>query len=196
MSAAVISRRVVLRALSAGLIVATGASAGMQEATLLTYRAGRLSWPGGSTRAAIGKTGVSAQKREGDRATPAGEFALLQAFYRADRVAPPSSGLPMRALKVDDAWVDDARDPKYNTLVRLPYPAHVEQLWREDEIYDLIVVIGYNAAPVIPGAGSAIFLHIARKNYTPTVGCVAINRESLLRLLPLLSRQSRIRIKA
>jgi L,D-peptidoglycan transpeptidase YkuD (ErfK/YbiS/YcfS/YnhG family) len=160
----------------------------------LVYSAGRLNWPGGSTRAAIGKAGVRADKREGDLATPAGDFPLLQGFYRPDRVAPPPTGLPMRALQPNDAWVDDPADPRYNSLVKSPYPAHVEPLWRKDGIYDLIVVIGYNMSPTKPGLGSAIFLHIARESYSPTVGCVAISRAALLGLLPRLSADSRLRI--
>jgi L,D-peptidoglycan transpeptidase YkuD (ErfK/YbiS/YcfS/YnhG family) len=162
----------------------------------LTYSAGRLSWPTGSTRAAIGKGGVRTAKREGDLATPAGDFALLQGFYRADRVKPPATALQMRALEQNDAWVDDPRDANYNTFVRLPYPSHVERLWRQDEIYDLLVVVGYNISPTVAGAGSAIFLHIARKTFSPTVGCVAIERRALLRILPLLGPGSRLRIEA
>ncbi len=162
----------------------------------LVYGAGRLYWPGGSTRAAIGKAGVRADKHEGDLATPAGDFPLLQGFYRSDRVELPPTALPMRPLQPRDAWVDDPPDPRYNRLVQSPYPAHVEPLWRKDGIYDLIVVIGYNMFPTKPGLGSAIFLHIARESYSPTVGCVAIKRAALLGLLPRLSADSRLRITA
>ena len=162
----------------------------------LTYSAGRLSWPTGSTRAAIGKGGIRTAKREGDLATPAGDFALLQAFYRADRVKPPATALQMRALEPNDAWIDDPRDANYNTFVHLPYPSHVERLWRQDEIYDLLVIVGYNLSPTVAGAGSAIFLHIARKTFSPTVGCVAIERRALLRILPLLGPGSRLIIEA
>ena len=81
-------------------------------------------------------------------------------------------------------------------FVRLPYPSHVEQLWRQDEIYDLLVVVGYNLSPTVAGAGSAIFLHIARKTFSPTVGCVAIERRALFRILPLLGPDSRLKIEA
>ena len=101
----------------------------------------------------------------------------------------------MRALEPGDAWVDDPRDAQYNRFVRLPYPAHVEPLWRRDEIYDLIVVVGYNLSPTIPGAGSAIFLHIARKSFTPTVGCVAIERGALLRICGSLGLATLLRTK-
>ena len=159
------NRRVVLGVPFVALTLAFAGRARAAAPVDLTYSAGRLSWPTGSTRAAIGKGGVRTAKHEGDLATPAGEFALLQGFYRADRVKPPVTALQMRALEPNDAWVDDPRDANYNTFVRLPYPSHVERLWRQDEIYDLLVVVGYNISPTVAGAGSAIFLHIARKTF-------------------------------
>jgi L,D-peptidoglycan transpeptidase YkuD (ErfK/YbiS/YcfS/YnhG family) len=190
------SRRTVLGTSFATLSIVFAGRPRAAEPVDLTYSAGRLSWPTGSTRAAIGKGGVRTAKREGDLATPAGDFALLQGFYRADRVKPPATALPMRALEPNDAWVDDPRDANYNRLTRLPYSAHVERLWRQDEIYDLLVVVGYNLSPTVAGAGSAIFLHIARKTFSPTVGCVTIERRAFLRILPLLGPDSRLKIEA
>jgi L,D-peptidoglycan transpeptidase YkuD (ErfK/YbiS/YcfS/YnhG family) len=188
------SRRAVVAAPFASLTIALAGRAA--EPVDLTYRAARLFWPTGSTRAAIGKGGVRTAKREGDLATPAGDFALLQGFYRADRMKPPVTALQMRTLEPNYAWVDDPRDANYNRFVRLPYPSHVERLWRQDEIYDLLVVVGYNLSPTVAGAGSAIFLHIARKTFSPTVGCVAIERRAFLRILPLLGPDSRLKIEA
>jgi L,D-peptidoglycan transpeptidase YkuD (ErfK/YbiS/YcfS/YnhG family) len=159
----------------------------------LDYRDGRLSWPGGAARAAIGRGGVSANKREGDGATPAGTFALVSGFYRADRLPPPRSGLPLRALSPDDAWCDDPADRNYNRLVRLPCPAHAEPMWLE--VYDLLVVIGYNLDPVVPGAGSAIFLHVARPDFSATAGCIAVEKDVLVRLMPRLGPGSTITIR-
>lgn len=176
----------------------TAAAATEAAATIvnLRYGAGALTWPGGAARAAIGRAGVSAHKREGDGATPAGAFPLVSAFYRADRLAPPRTGLPLRALSPRDAWSDDPADPDYNRLVTLPRPAHAEKLWLDDGVYDLLVVIGYNMNPVVAGAGSAIFLHIARPDFSPTAGCIAIAREALVDLLPLLGPRSAITIRA
>lgn len=162
----------------------------------LEYRYGRLTWPGGSSRAAIGRAGVTAHKVEGDGATPAGTFPLVKAFYRADRLPRPHTKLPLRPLAPSDAWVDDPADPNYNSLVSLPYPAHSEALWLDDAVYDLLVVIGYNMAPVVPGAGSAIFLHIARPDFSPTAGCIAIAQATLLALMPLLGPRSSITIRS
>ena len=163
----------------------------------LSYAANRLTWPGGAAAAACGRSGVRRDKREGDGASPAGSFALVRAFYRPDRIAPPPiTGLPLAALRPGDGWVDDPADPRYNRLVALPYPAHHEEMWRADGLYDLVVVIGYNVDPVVSGAGSAIFLHCARADFAPTAGCIAVARDVLLTLLPLLGRDSRITIRA
>jgi L,D-peptidoglycan transpeptidase YkuD (ErfK/YbiS/YcfS/YnhG family) len=162
----------------------------------LEYRAGRLKWPGGSAPAAVGRGGVRTNKKEGDGATPAGIYPLVFGLYREDRIKLPPSRLPMRALAPHDAWVDDPTDARYNSLVTLPYPARTERMWRNDGIYDVLIVIGYNMKPVIPGAGSAIFLHIARPNLSATEGCVAVDRAVLVNLVPLLAPESSITIAA
>jgi L,D-peptidoglycan transpeptidase YkuD (ErfK/YbiS/YcfS/YnhG family) len=161
----------------------------------LEYHEGRLIWPGGSARATVGRNGVAANKREGDGATPAGTFPLASGFYRPDRMGAPHSGLLVRALSPWDAWVDDPADHNYNRLVSLPYPAHTEQMWLEDAVYDLVVVIGYNMDPVVPGVGSAIFLHIARPDFSPTAGCIAVEKDALVRLMPLLGLGSTITVR-
>ena len=161
----------------------------------LSYAAGRLTWPGGAAPAACGRGGVRLDKREGDGASPFGSFALLRAFYRPDRLAPPPSGLPTRALRPADCWIDDPGDPQYNRLVTLPYPAHHEKLWREDGLYDLVVEIGYNSDPPVAGRGSAIFLHVAAPDLAPTAGCIALHPDVLLRVLGLLGPGSTITIQ-
>ena len=162
----------------------------------LIYAAGRLAWPGGETHAVCGKGGVRADKREGDGASPEGTFPLLYGFYRADRIERPESGLAMTALQPDDGWVDDPTDPNYNRLVKLPYAASHETMWMAEPLYDVVVVIGYNIDPVVPGRGSAIFLHVARPDFSPTAGCIAIERDTLARLLGLLGPGSTITIRA
>ena len=165
----------------------------------LSYSAGHLSWSKGDTlgavAAACGRGGVRADKREGDGASPAGTFALRPGFYRADRIAPPRTQLPMTALQPNDAWVDDPKDPRYNTLVSLPYPAHYEAMWRADGLYDLVVPIGYNTDRPLPGRGSAIFLHVARPDFAATEGCIAVARDVLTELLALLGPGSMITIR-
>jgi L,D-peptidoglycan transpeptidase YkuD (ErfK/YbiS/YcfS/YnhG family) len=161
----------------------------------LTYEAGRLYWPEGEAPAACGRSGVRPDKREGDGASPAGSFPLLSAFHRPDRLAPPRSGLIVAPLQSGHRWVDDPLDANYNQLVSLPYPAHGEAMWREDALYDIVVVIGYNTTPVVPGAGSAIFLHVARPDFSPTAGCIAVARDVLVGVLALLGPGSTITIR-
>lgn len=160
----------------------------------LVYRAGRLAWPGGAAPAACGRGGVSSDKREGDGASPQGTFPLLRAYYRPDRLAPPATGLSLTPLRPDDGWVDEPADPRYNRLVSLPYPAHHEEMWRQDGLYDIVVVIGYNTDPPVPGRGSAIFLHVAAPDFAPTAGCIAVARDVLAGVLGLLGPGSAITI--
>ncbi|NWG44966.1 MAG: L,D-transpeptidase family protein [Alphaproteobacteria bacterium] len=143
-------------------------------------------------RCAIGKGGLRADKREGDGATPAGVFALRELLYRPDREKPPVTGLPARALAPGDGWCDAPEDAAYNRPVRLPYTARAEDMWRADGLYDLVVVVGYNDDPVVPGRGSAIFVHIARPGYAPTEGCVAFTRADLALILRAATPQTRL----
>jgi L,D-peptidoglycan transpeptidase YkuD (ErfK/YbiS/YcfS/YnhG family) len=161
----------------------------------LEYRNENLYWRGGETRAVAGVAGVRAAKKEGDGATPAGTFPLPFGMYRPDRIKLSHTDLPMTPLREAHAWVDDPGDPSYNRLVELPYPAHTEQMWRADGIYDLLVVVGANMNPTKPGAGSAIFLHIARPDFTPTEGCIAIGRSALLNLVTLLGPESTLTVR-
>jgi L,D-peptidoglycan transpeptidase YkuD (ErfK/YbiS/YcfS/YnhG family) len=144
---------------------------------------GWLAWPGGRVRCALGRGGVRADKREGDGATPEGTFPLRRVLYRPDRLEAPLTGLPVRALEPADGWSDDPDDPRYNRPVRRPHPRSHEALWRDDGLYDVVVVIGHNDAPVVPGHGSAVFIHVAKPDCAPTAGCVALALPDLLALL-------------
>jgi L,D-peptidoglycan transpeptidase YkuD (ErfK/YbiS/YcfS/YnhG family) len=132
---------------------------------------------------ALGRSGARSDKREGDGATPAGRFPLRGVLFRADRIATPRTSLPVAPLDPDLGWCDDPADGAYNKPVRLPYAARHERLWRDDSLYDLITVIGYNDDPVEPGRGSAIFLHVAHPDFAPTEGCIAMRLADLSELL-------------
>lgn len=162
----------------------------------ITVAGGFLSWPGGQVRAALGKGGLSHAKREGDGATPIGVFPLRNLLYRADRLARPQTGLAISVIEPGSGWSDDPRDGLYNRPLTLPHPYSHERLWREDGLYDLIVPLGYNDDPPVPGWGSAIFLHCARPDYGPTEGCVAIARSDLLHLLVGCGADTRLEIVA
>jgi L,D-peptidoglycan transpeptidase YkuD (ErfK/YbiS/YcfS/YnhG family) len=134
-------------------------------------------------RVALGRGGVSRDKREGDGATPAGLLPLRKLIYRADRVAKPASAVPAEPMAPTDGWCDDPADRDYNRQITLPHEARHEVLWRRDGLYDIVVVLGWNDLPVIPGRGSAIFMHVARTDYAPTEGCLALALTDLLGVL-------------
>jgi len=147
-------------------------------------------------RCALGPAGVIAadRKREGDGATPLGAWPMRRVLYRPDKGPAPRTALPLAPIAPDDGWCDDPGDPAYNQPVKLPYPASAEALWRDDGLYDLVVILGYNDDPPVPGRGSAIFLHVARPDYRPTQGCVALARSDLEELLALASQGSSLEI--
>ena len=146
-------------------------------------------------RCALGRGGIGIKSGEGDGITPIGSWPLRRLFYRPDRLDRPVTQLKSDPIQPDDGWCDAPEDPKYNRLVTLPYPASCETMWREDALYDLVVVLGHNDDPVVAGAGSAIFMHLARPGYTPTEGCVALARQDLLHLLTQCGPDSIIRIE-
>jgi L,D-peptidoglycan transpeptidase YkuD (ErfK/YbiS/YcfS/YnhG family) len=136
------------------------------------------SWP-----CAIGRSGAcpAERKREGDGCTPLGRWPVRTVLLRPDRWRQPPAGLPWRWIRPQDGWSDAPSDPVYNRPVRHPHPASAEWLWRDDAVYDAILVLGHNDAPPVPGAGSAIFLHL--RGDKPTEGCVAIDRSVMAALL-------------
>jgi L,D-peptidoglycan transpeptidase YkuD (ErfK/YbiS/YcfS/YnhG family) len=142
-----------------------------------------LEWGGESYPCQIGRAGVRLDKQEGDGATPVGTFPLRQILYRPDHVRNFPSSLPMTAITSSTGWCDDPTDPLYNQLVTLPYPGRHEKLWREDQVYDIIIVVGYNDAPVVPHKGSAIFIHLLSEAETPTEGCIALYRKDLINII-------------
>lgn len=166
---------------------------------------------GSSYPCSVGKSGITANKQEGDNATPAGNFLIRQIFYRADKLAPAdiavlramkSRGFPVWALTQDDGWVDDPGSAYYNKFIKvstLKQGISHENLWRADDRYDVIAVIGYNDGPVAKGKGSAVFMHVATKapsgGYMPTAGCIALAKDDLLAILATITPKTRIAIK-
>ncbi|MFN3868914.1 MAG: L,D-transpeptidase [Hyphomicrobiaceae bacterium] len=158
----------------------------------LAARRGMVQLGGFVKPVALGRSGIAARKREGDGATPLGTWRAMAVFYRADRVARPVSGLPVRAIRRNDGWCDAPGDRNYNRAVRLPYPASAEAMWRDDHLYDLVVVLDHNSRPRVRGAGSAIFMHCARDGFAPTAGCIAFRAADLRRLLRHMRRGTRV----
>ena len=146
---------------------------------------GNLVGEGLAMNCAYGKSGMidASVKAEGDGASPVGLWAMKRVFWRPDRLARPQTGLTTVPLRPHDGWCDAPNDPMYNRPVRLPYPASCERLWREDPVYDVIVELDHNSAPVIPGAGSAIFFHLAHDDYRSSEGCIAVSKSDMLEVL-------------
>jgi L,D-peptidoglycan transpeptidase YkuD (ErfK/YbiS/YcfS/YnhG family) len=143
---------------------------------------------------ALGRSGRRALKREGDGATPVGRWRLLHVLYRADRIRRPSTRLAVTAISRNDGWCDAPADRNYNRFVRHPYPASAESLWRSDRLYDVVVVLSHNTKPRKRGGGSAIFMHLARPDFAPTEGCIALKRGHLLQLLLHLGASATVRV--
>ncbi len=153
----------------------------------VVVRAGWLDWGARPCRCAVGRAGIGIKQAEGDGLTPLGSWPVRRVLYRADRMAVPSTRLPAHAIAPDDGWCDAPEDSAYNSQIRLPYPASPEALWRGDGLYDLLVVLGFNDDPAVPGKGSAIFLHVARPGYAPTEGCIALALNDLVALVAALA---------
>lgn len=133
---------------------------------------------------ALGKGGMMARKREGDGGTPIGRLRCLSAWLRTDRVKAGGIALPVRAITAQDGWCDQVGDRNYNRPVRRPYPASHEKMKLENRLYDTVIVLDHNITRWMRRGGSAIFFHIARPDYGPTEGCIAIAPEHMAWLAP------------
>ena len=144
-------------------------------------------------RCSIGKNGIKRQKKEGDFCTPTGQFNLGPIYYRKDRISKLNTNLNVFPIKRNMIWEDDQNNENYNMLTFNKSKSN-ERLFRKDNIYDIIILINYNTNPVIPGKGSAIFMHIAKKNYLPTNGCIALQKKDLIFMISKLSIGEKILI--
>ena len=145
-------------------------------------------------KCAIGKKGIGIKKKEGDFITPKGEFKIIKIFYRKDRLSRLKSRLKKIPITKDMAWCNDSKSNKYNKLVKYPFKFSTERLYRNDNIYDIILVLDFNLNPVRKNKGSAIFVHIAKKKYTSTEGCVAVSKKNLKNMIKNISHKSKIKI--
>jgi L,D-peptidoglycan transpeptidase YkuD (ErfK/YbiS/YcfS/YnhG family) len=163
-----------------------GLSAAAQDAQLI---AGNL-----RIRCKLGRAGRRAMKREGDGATPTGIWPMRRILARRDSWGWSRTGLPFRFAAPDDGWCDDPADRNYNRPVKLPYRASHEAMWRKDQLYDVVVILGHNDRPRIKGAGSAVFFHLADPQGGPTAGCIAVSAKDMRKVLALCGRKTRIKV--
>ncbi len=157
-------------------------------------KASQLIFRGRQYKCSIGYNGAKLKKREGDGTTPVGNFLIRKILYRPDRIDRPISKLPTKALSPIDAWCDDPSHDEYNRMVKLPFSGSYELLWRKDNLYDVILVIGYNDNPARVPYGSAIFMHCSTRDYKPTKGCIALAKKTLISILPHITKKSSINI--
>ncbi len=145
-------------------------------------------------KCAIGKRGINSFKKEGDLTTPRGKFKIKGVFYRKDRVKRLKTKLRKDVIKKNMGWCDDSNSKKYNKLIKFPFHLSSEKLYRKDNIYDLLIVLNYNMNPIRKKKGSAIFIHVAKKKYLPTKGCIALKKNELLKLLKLIRKNCIVEI--
>jgi L,D-peptidoglycan transpeptidase YkuD (ErfK/YbiS/YcfS/YnhG family) len=176
-----------MRKLSFSLIRVRRGATGRSRGVLL---AGRHEFP-----VVLGRAGIAANKREGDGTTPHGLFRLVRLWWRADRRRRPRTALPVRRIDRVLAWCEDPSDRRYNRPFSRSANEPGDRLWRDDHLYDLVIEISHNARPRVAGRGSAVFMHVARRDRSATAGCVALDAKDLLRLLGRLGPNTRIDIR-
>jgi L,D-peptidoglycan transpeptidase YkuD (ErfK/YbiS/YcfS/YnhG family) len=145
-------------------------------------------------RCALGKTGIGKKKIEGDNITPKGLYKIVKIYYRKDRIKKISSKFELIKITKNIGWCDDPNSEKYNQIINLPTKYSYEKLYRKDNIYDLILVLNYNMNPVVKNKGSAIFIHIAKQEYQPTQGCIALKKGNLIKLISKINKNIAIKI--
>jgi L,D-peptidoglycan transpeptidase YkuD (ErfK/YbiS/YcfS/YnhG family) len=146
-------------------------------------------------KCALGKAGIRKKKKEGDNITPKGIYKIIKIYYRDDRIKKISSKFKLIKIRKNMGWCDDPKSEKYNQLIKLPNRYSHEKFFKKDNSYDLIVILNYNINPIIKNKGSAIFIHIAKKNYKSTAGCIALKKDDLLKLIKIINTNTKIFIK-
>ena len=160
----------------------------------IVVKNGFLSFNKEKFRCAIGRNGLSSKKSEGDGCTPIGSFKILNLLYRIDKIGQIQTNIRKEEILENQGWCDDIESKFYNRKVRFPFTHSAEKLFRDDDLYDLVFVIDYNLNPIIKNKGRAIFLHVAKKDYSPTEGCVAIEKKQLINLAKIIHRDTYVRI--
>jgi L,D-peptidoglycan transpeptidase YkuD (ErfK/YbiS/YcfS/YnhG family) len=161
---------------------------------IIINKSGYLKYKDFRFRCALGKAGIGNKKKEGDNITPKGLYKIVKIYYRKDRIKKVSSKLKLIKITKNIGWCDDPNSEKYNQIINLPTKYSYEKLYRKDNVYDLILVLNYNMSPVIKKKGSAIFIHVAKKNYQSTQGCIALKKNNLMKLISKINKNIKIKI--
>ena len=161
---------------------------------IIVKKSGYLKYKNVKFRCALGKGGIKKKKEEGDNITPKGTFKLTKIYYRHDKIKNITTSIKKIKIKKDMGWCDDPESKFYNKQIRLPNKFGHEKLYRNDNLYDLILVLNYNTNPIIKNKGSAIFIHVAKNSYKKTKGCIALKREDLIKLVSQVRKDTKIKI--
>ena len=161
---------------------------------IIIKKSGYLEYKNLKFRCALGKAGVKNKKKEGDNITPQGTFKIIKVYYRPDKIKNIATSIKKKEIKKNIGWCDDPISNSYNKEIKLPSQFSHEKLYRKDNLYDLILVLNYNISPIIKNKGSAIFIHIAKKKYEPTAGCIALKKKDLVELLKKIKKKTKIKI--
>ena len=161
---------------------------------IIVKKTGYLKYKNLKFRCAVGKAGVNKKKKEGDNITPEGTFKITKIYYRDDKIKDFSSAIKKIKIKKNMGWCDDPNSKFYNKQIKLPNKYSHEKLYRNDDIYDLILVLNYNMNPIIKNKGSAIFIHIEKNSYNKTKGCIALKKKHLINLVSQIKKDTKIKI--
>jgi L,D-peptidoglycan transpeptidase YkuD (ErfK/YbiS/YcfS/YnhG family) len=159
---------------------------------IIINKSGYLKFENLKFKCALGKAGVGKKKIEGDNITPKGTFEIFKIYYRSDRIKKMYSKIKLFKINKKMGWCDDSNSKKYNQLIKLPSKYTHEKLYRKDNVYDLIIVLNYNMIPIVKNKGSAIFIHVAKKKYKKTAGCVALKKKHLVKLIKNIKNKTKI----
>ena len=161
---------------------------------IIINKSGYLKYKNLRFKCALGKAGIGKKKIEGDNITPKGTFKIVDIYYREDRIKKLSSKFKLIKIKKKMGWCNDPKSEKYNKIINTPYNNSYEKLYRKDNAYDLILVLDYNMNPITKNKGSAIFIHVAKKKFKKTAGCIALKKGELIKLISVISNHTKIRI--
>ena len=161
---------------------------------IIVKKSGYLKYKNLKFRCALGKAGIKKKEREGDNVTPKGTFKIPKIYYRQDKIKNIKTLIKKIKIKNNMGWCDDSTSSFYNRQIKLPSQLSHERLYRNDNLYDLILVLNYNTNPIIKNKGSAIFIHIAKKYYRKTKGCIALSKENLIELVSKIKKKTKIKI--
>ena len=161
---------------------------------IIVKKSGYLKYKNLKFRCALGKGGVKKKTMEGDNITPKGTFKIIKIYYRSDKIKKIETLIKKNKIKKNMGWCDDPNSRFYNKLINLPTKYSHEKLYRNDNLYDLIVVLSYNTNPIIKNKGSAIFLHIAKNSYRKTKGCIALKKNHLIKIISKIKKNTKIKI--